>query len=64
MLNVKLWKCGNMKLWKYENVANVASVANTNAQYQLGIGNIGIGNIPTLATFNNFGSLSEGVRLY
>ena len=56
MLNVKLWKCGNMKLWKYENVANVASVANTNAQYQLGIGNIGIGNISTLATFNNLGS--------
>ena len=56
MLNVELWKCGNMKLWKYENVANVASVANTNAQYQLGIGNIGIGNISTLATFNNLGS--------
>ena len=28
-----------------ENVANVASVANANAQYQLGIGNIGIGNM-------------------
>ena len=64
MLNVKLWECGNMKLWKYENVANVASVANTNVQYQLGIGNIGIGNISTVVTFNNFGSLSEGVRLY
>ena len=51
MLNVEMWKCGNVKLWKYENVANVA---NTNAQYQLGIGNIGIGNIFTLATFNNF----------
>ena len=54
MLNVKLWKCGNMKLWKYENVANVASVANTNAQYQFEIGNMDIGNIFTLATFNNF----------
>ena len=41
-----MWKCGN--------VANVASVANTNAQYQFEIGNIGIGNIFTLATFNNF----------
>ena len=51
-----MWKCGN--------VANVASVANTNAQYQLGIGNIGIGNISTLATFNNFGSLSDSIMLY
>ena len=36
-----MWKCGN--------VANVASVANTNAQYQFEIG-----NIFTLVTFNNF----------
>ena len=64
MLNVKLWKCGNMKLWKYGNVANVASVANTNAQDQLGVGNIDIGNISTLATFNNFGSLSDSIMLY
>ena len=40
MLNVKLWKCGNVKLWKYGNVACV-----TNAQYQLGIGNMDIGNM-------------------
>ena len=51
-----MWRCGN--------VANVASVANTNAQDQLGVGNIDIGNISTLATFNNFGSLSDGVMLY
>ena len=56
MLNVEMWKCENVKLWKYGNVANVASVANTNVQYQLGIGNIGIGNISTLATFNDFRS--------
>ena len=59
MLNVEMWKCENVKLWKYgnvANVANVASVANTNVQYQLGIGNIGIGNNSTLATFNNFRS--------
>ena len=35
----------NVEMWKYGNVANVASVANTNAQYQLVIGNIGIGNM-------------------
>ena len=51
-----MWECGN--------VANVASVANTNAQYQLGIGNMDIGNISTLATFNNFGSLSDSIMLY
>ena len=33
-----------------ENVANVKALPNTNANTQLGIGNIGTGNIPTMAT--------------
>ena len=48
------WGTGNVEMWKCGNVANVASVANTNVQYQLGIGNIDIGNIFTLVTFNSF----------
>ena len=41
-----------------ENVANVASVANSSSQYPIGNIGIGSGNISTLATFPSEGSLA------
>ena len=51
MLNVELWNCGNMKLWKYENVASVANANVANFQLDIVTGNwqhFHIGNIQRL----------------
>ena len=49
---MKMWKYANVVLVALYNVATVASVANSNSQFQLDTGNIGAGNISTLATFS------------